>query len=94
MGGPPDIRDRPPGSSLVIPQWYHLSLVAMTLRLSESETEALRRQTEIEDRSMPDIVRRSITEYLARHGRAVGREALLREAVDEHRDLLDRLRHS
>ena len=68
--------------------------MAMTLRLSEEETAALRRQAELEGRSMQDIARRGVTEYLARHARAVEREALLREAVDEHGELLERLRDS
>jgi len=66
----------------------------MTLRLSEEETAALRRQAGLEGRSMQDIARRSIAEYLARHDRAIEREALLREAVDAHGDLLERLRDS
>ncbi len=66
--------------------------MAMTLRLTEDETAALRRQAEREGRSMQDVARRSITEYLARKTRADQREALLSEAVDEHRELLERLR--
>ncbi len=66
----------------------------MTLRLTAAETEALRRQADIEDRSMQAIVHRSIHEYLGRHGRAIEREALLQEAAVQHRDLLDRLRES
>jgi len=68
--------------------------MAMTLRLTEEETEALRRQAETEGRSMQDVARRSIHEYLARRDRAVERHELLQEAIDENRELLDRLRDS
>ena len=68
--------------------------MAMTLRLSEEKTEALRRQAELEGRSMQDVAQRSIDEYLARHSRAIERKALLQEAVDEYRELLDRLQDS
>ena len=64
----------------------------MTLRLDPEKTEALRRQAELEGRSMQDIAQRSIDEYLARHARAAERRTLLEEAVDEHHELLDRLR--
>ena len=66
----------------------------MTLRLTDEETAALRRQAELEGRSMQDIAHRSVAEYIARHSRAIEREALLREAVDEHGELLERLRDS
>lgn len=64
----------------------------MTLRLSPEKTEALRLQAEFEGRSMQDVAQRSIDEYLARHARAVERRTLLEAAVDDHRELLDRLR--
>ena len=41
---------------------------------------------------MQDVAQRSIDEYLARHARATERRALLEEAVDDQRELLDRLR--
>ena len=43
---------------------------------------------------MQDIARRSIHEYLARRDRALERRELLQEAIDENRELLDRLRES
>lgn len=64
----------------------------MTLRLTEDETDALRRQAEIEGRSMQDIARRGINEYLVRHARTIERRTLLGEITDDHRELLDRLR--
>lgn len=64
----------------------------MTLRLTEDETDALRRQAEVEGRSMQDIARRGINEYLVRHARTIERRTLLGEITDDHRELLDRLR--
>lgn len=65
----------------------------MTLRLSEAETEALRKQAEIEDRSMQDIVRESISRYIEQES---GQDILAiahRNAV-RYEALLDRLRDS
>ena len=39
----------------------------MTLRLTDGETDALRRQAELEHRSMQEITRQAIREYLANH---------------------------
>jgi predicted transcriptional regulator len=39
--------------------------MAMTLRLSEEETDALRRRAELEDRSMQDVARRAIAQYVS-----------------------------
>ncbi len=38
----------------------------MTLRLTDDETEALRRQAEIEHRSMQEVAREAVREYIAR----------------------------
>ena len=65
--------------------------MAMTLRLSDDESDALRAQAEAEDRSMQDVARAAVREY-------VERRAVLRtvdEALDiltqRYRDVLDRL---
>ena len=39
----------------------------MTLRLTDEETEALRRQAEVEGRSMQEVVRRAIDRYTEMH---------------------------
>ena len=44
--------------------------MAMTLRLTDAETEALRAQAEIENRSMQDVARAALREYVARRGNA------------------------
>ena len=44
--------------------------MAMTLRLADDETEALRRRAELERRSMQEVARRAIREYVENHSRA------------------------
>ncbi len=58
--------------------WYH-GAVAMTLRLSEDETDALRRRAEREGRSMQEVARAAVREYIDR----TSRRELLDEVLDE-----------
>jgi hypothetical protein len=63
--------------------------VAMNLRLTEAETEALRRKAAEEGRSMQEVARAAIAEYVT------DRPGRLRAAVErvrtEDAELLDRL---
>ena len=63
--------------------------MAMNLRLTDDETEALRRRAASEGRSMQDIARQAIAEYVA------DRPSRLSAAIDrvrtEDAELLDRL---
>lgn len=63
--------------------------MAMNLRLTEAETEALRRRAEQEERSMQEVARAAIAEYVS------DRPARLRSAIErirsEDAELLDRL---
>ena len=63
--------------------------MAMNLRLSDDETAALRSRAEKDGRSMQEVARTAINEYLAE------RPARLRAAIDrvrtEDAELLDRL---
>ncbi|HEX4363325.1 MAG TPA: ribbon-helix-helix protein, CopG family [Solirubrobacteraceae bacterium] len=63
--------------------------MAMNLRLSDDETAALRRRAEKEGRSMQEIAKSAINEYVSR------RPDRLQEAIDrvraEDAELLDRL---
>jgi hypothetical protein len=63
--------------------------MAMNLRLTEDETEALRRKAAEEGRSMQEVARSAIAEYVS------GRPQRLRAAIDrvrtEDAELLDRL---
>ena len=68
--------------------WYHFGM-AMTLRLSEEETEALRAKAEAENRSMQDVARIAIDRYVT------DRQGRLRQAIEmiasQDAELLDRL---
>jgi hypothetical protein len=63
--------------------------MAMNLRLSDSETEALRRKAAEEGRSMQEVARSAIADYVS------GRPERLRAAIEKVRaedaELLERL---
>lgn len=61
----------------------------MTLRLTDEETEALRRTAEREDRSMQEVARDAITRYTSDRDR-LRTEALTRIGAD-WREIFDRL---
>jgi predicted transcriptional regulator len=63
--------------------------MAMTLRLTDEETEQLRLTAEAENRSMQEVAREAIREYTARH--AARRAEALARIVSEDGALLDRL---
>jgi hypothetical protein len=74
----------------VIPEWYR-QVMAMTLRLTDEETEALRAQAEREDRSMQDLARAAIREYVARRGHEALVDDELKYVVTRYADALRRL---
>ena len=53
--------------------------MAMTLRISDDETEALRRQAEVEHRSMQEVARLAILDRIQQ----ANRKQLMREIADE-----------
>jgi hypothetical protein len=65
--------------------------MAMTLRLTEAETEALRAQAEIENRSMQDVARAALREYVARRGNAELVDEELKYVVTRYSEALERL---
>jgi predicted transcriptional regulator len=65
--------------------------MAMTLRLTEAETEALRRQAEIEGRSMQDVARAALRDYVARRGNAALVDGELQYVVTRYAEALQRL---
>jgi predicted transcriptional regulator len=65
--------------------------MAMTLRLTDDETEALRSQAEAEGRSMQDIARAAVREYVDRRTLRTKVEHALDELAPRYADLLDRL---
>ena len=75
---------------MVVPKRYH-GRMAMTLRLTEQETEALRRQAEREHRSMQEVARLAIQERVERSTRTDRIEQLAREVKERHARLLARL---
>lgn len=66
--------------------------MAMNLRLNDDQTDALKKQAELEGRSMHAIVLRAVDDYLARNAReAMVRETAVREAAKWH-ELMERLK--
>lgn len=65
--------------------------MAMTLRLSDEEHDALRERADAEGASMQDVARRAIRDYVTRseHRDRVGAAASL--ILDVHADAIDRL---
>ncbi len=72
----------------MVPDWYH-EVMAMNLRLTDEEATALRRKATEEGRSMQEVARAAISEYVS------DRPARLRSAIErirtEDAELLDRL---
>ncbi|WP_242658169.1 hypothetical protein [Klenkia brasiliensis] len=65
--------------------------VAMTLRLSAAQSEALRIQARAEGVSMQDVAKRAVAEYLAGHGRTTPLELVLDAELDRYADALREL---
>ncbi|MCA0332049.1 MAG: ribbon-helix-helix protein, CopG family [Actinobacteria bacterium] len=65
--------------------------MAMTLRLTDEETEILRALAEREHRSMHEVVRLAVLERADRAAHSADRDEVLDWAEDRYADLLDRL---
>ncbi len=65
--------------------------MAMTLRLADDETEALRRRAEFEHRSMQEVARQAIREYVENHSRAELLDRVLEEELPRYAEALERL---
>lgn len=61
----------------------------MTLRLTDEETDALRHYAEATGRSMQDVAREAIRDYVGERKKA--RDVILRRIVSEDAELLDLL---
>jgi hypothetical protein len=61
--GADEVSPLPGGLGATDTMWYHW-LMAMTLRLSEEQTEALRRKAEAEHRSMQQVAQAAIDAYV------------------------------
>ena len=63
----------------------------MTLRLTDAETEALRARAKVEGRSMQDVARAALREYMARRGDDELVDEELQYVVTRYADVLRRL---
>lgn len=63
----------------------------MTLRLVDEEAEALRQRAALEGRSMQDVARQAIREYVVQHSRADLLDRVLEEEVPRYAEALRRL---
>ncbi|MGH3933057.1 MAG: DUF6290 family protein [Pseudonocardiaceae bacterium] len=66
-------------------------LMPMTLRLTDAEAEALRRRAELESRSMQEVVRQAVREYVENHSRAELLDQVLDEELPRYAEALERL---
>jgi hypothetical protein len=65
--------------------------MAMTLRLADSEADALRRRAVLEQRSMQEVARQAIREYVDGHSRAELLDQVLDEELPRYSEALERL---
>lgn len=65
--------------------------MAMTLRLSDVEVDALRQRAERESRSMQDVARQAVREYIENHSRAELLDRVLDEELPRYAEALERL---
>lgn len=63
----------------------------MTLRLSEEETELLRKQAEREHRSMQEVARLAILDRIERDSRSERIRAMGQAVMERDAELMDRL---
>src|ERR1700682_365697 len=79
-----------PSGITVVSQWYHAGM-GMTLRTSEKQTEALRRQALAEGRSMQAVALSAIDEYIERRAHQTEVNAVLDKVIERERGVLRRL---
>lgn len=65
--------------------------MAMTLRLDEQETEALRERAEHEGRSMQDIARQAVRDYIERTSKRELLDRVLDQEIPRYAEALRRL---
>lgn len=63
----------------------------MTLRLDDQETEALRRRAALEGRSVQDVARQAVRDYIERTGRRELLDRVLDEGLPRYAEALERL---
>jgi predicted transcriptional regulator len=68
-----------------------MTRMAMTLRLSDEESAALRQRAEAEGRSMQEVARAAVREYVQARDQAARIDAILDEQLPRYADALRRL---
>lgn len=68
-----------------------MSIMAMTLRLTDDETDALRRRAEREGRSMQEVARAAVRDYIDRSSRRELLDEVLDEQLPRYAEALRRL---
>jgi len=63
----------------------------MTLRLDEQETEALRKRAEREGRSMQDVARHAVRDYIERTSKRELLDSVLDQELPRYAEALERL---
>ena len=79
---------RPENSGQVVPTRYH-GCMAMNLRLTDAESEALRLKAEQEGRSMQEVARAAIAQYVSERPQRL--RAAIGRVRTEDSTLLERL---
>ena len=65
--------------------------MAMTLRLDDQETEALRRTAEREGRSMQEVAKQAVRDYIERTSRQQLLDQVLDQELPRYAEALERL---
>ena len=80
--------ERPEASTTSVPWWYRWRM-AMNLRLTDAESDALRAKAEQEGRSMQEVVRTAIAHYVSDRPQRL--LSAIQRVRTEDRELLERL---
>ncbi|MGY2082374.1 DUF6290 family protein [Blastococcus sp. SYSU DS0539] len=65
--------------------------MAMTLRLDDDESEALRRRAELEGRSMQEVARQAVRDYIERNNERELLDRVLDQELPRYAEALERL---
>jgi predicted transcriptional regulator len=65
--------------------------MAMTLRLNEQESEALRKRADREGRSMQDVARQAVRDYIERTSKRELLDSVLDQELPRYAEALERL---
>jgi len=75
----------------VVSEWYHSLTMAMTLRLTDEQAAALRARADKEGRSMQQVARSAVDDYLTRATDDEQTDRLAEQGARRFADLLRRL---